>query len=739
MTPSTPPNTRSASSPSPWRFSESVGPSASDATLAREWLITDGLGGFGLGTLCGRPDRRYHGWFVPALSPPVGRVVALHSIAEWLVLESPDGALRRLGLSTFAFEGGAILPDVPLTAFHRDDVASATWVFHDVALGIRLSRTLRLLRHARAAVVRYDVAIDDPSPYAAVRLELRPFTPLRDMHELASRETDGIYTAARSTVGAGVPRVEVRRGGLCLNLEVGDADASTGRGFTPPRVAFAPERQWWNAFRYARDIDRGQGGVEDLFSPGVFILEPGEGPIELRVWLGDEPCPQGDAIAASTKADLSRLDRALDHALTGVTTTPQERADVARLIIAADQFIVTRHVAMAGGEQQRLSSTIAGYPWFADWGRDACISVPGLALVTGRFDEAFDALRAMALHRRRGLIPNCFDDTTGVAQYNAADAPLWFILSAVQAVRVSSRRDAFEGVIRSTCLEIVDAYRRGTDFGVAVDPADGLVRAGSPSTQLTWMDAARDGVIFTPRHGKPVELSALWYAAVLELAWAIEPDQPRTARELAQLADITGRHFEPAFWNPSRQCLFDRLVDAGAGRWVGVNELRPNQIFAASLPASPLSPPVARAMLETVGRELLTPQGLRTLSPNDAGYRPRYEGNLFLRDGAYHNGTVWPWLLGPYVEALLRVHDFSDAARREALDVLAPLVTGRGKADDEADAIRAPSISQIAEVYDADAPRRPDGCPAQAWSVAELLRAFLLAKRSHPSPSSTKR
>jgi len=408
------------------------------------------------------------------------------------------------------------------------------------------------------------------------------------------------------------------------------------------------------------------------------------------------------------------------------------------LSVAADQFVVRRDsasaMALPSPTGEALTSIIAGYPWFSDWGRDTMIALRGLFLTTGRFAEAREALEAFAALRRRGLIPNCFDDGAGTAQYNTVDASLWYIHAACEYLRLAGDRAGFNRGIRGACLEIVDAYRAGTDFGIRMDPSDGLIAAGDSSTQLTWMDAKRDGIVFTPRHGKAVEINALWYSGLLELAGAIEPDQPRTARELRQVADLAGRSFARSFWNEPDQCLFDCLTPRGvlagpphSSPFSPVAQVRPNQLFAVSQPYSPLNVEQRRLVVRSARERLLTPFGLRTLDPRDPNFHPRYEGPLMQRDAAYHNGTVWPWLIGPYCEAVLRVGEFSADARSEVRLVLRPLIEEllQGRPG-----VSTP-VLQLAEVYDGDnhpgAPQRPEGCMAQAWSVAEVLRLLSLA------------
>lgn len=333
-------------------------------------------------------------------------------------------------------------------------------------------------------------------------------------------------------------------------------------------------------------------------------------------------------------------------------------------------------------------------------------------------------LEAFAELREGGLIPNCFDNGTARPEYNTVDASLWYLIAATDFARAAGER--LDGVILAACLDIVKAYRDGTGFGIRMDPSDGLIMAGDAGTQLTWMDARRDGVVFTPRHGKPVEISALWYAGLLEVAGLLPEWYIDSARQLPELADWVGRSFARAFWNAESGCLYDcltpRYADGSLMGWDPCADVRPNQIFAVSLSRSALSPDQQRRVVAKVEEQLLTTVGLRTLSPGHPMYQSRYEGNLFERDRAYHNGTVWPWLLGPFAEAMMRSQGFSPASRSRAIELLRPLLRELAGPRDTPG-----PILQLAEIYDAEEPRRPQGCPAQAWSVGELLRVLKLA------------
>ena len=434
---------------------------------------------------------------------------------------------------------------------------------------------------------------------------------------------------------------------------------------------------WWRTVAYTIDRARGQSDREDLFTPARAAVRcPAQQSCRFTI--------HGTVETPHTSSGLSTVPNAA-----GTNATP-----LTQLETAADQFVVRRGDGW---------SVIAGYPWFNDWGRDTMIALPGLLIERGRLETAVSILQTFASYLRRGLLPNCFDDHGDGAMYNAADAPLWYVHAAYCAWRRSA--DAVDGTVLDACREIVACYQAGTDHGIRVDH-DGLVIAGDGGKPVTWMDAQRGGITFTPRDGKAVEINALWYHAQWSLATMLR-DHPEAIR-LRREAERTGRAFRRAFWWGERDCLHDVLVQSGGGRWHPDGMLRPNQIFAVSLPHSPLDLKMQQAIVAVVRRRLLTPFGLRTLEPGATGYCGRFEGDLMQLDGAYHNGTVWPWLLGAYGDAMRRLGASPLQLRSLTAPLLAELTTG--------------CVGQIAEVYDGDAPHRPSGCPAQAWSVAELLR-----------------
>lgn len=753
---------RGTSQADPLRYERALGDERphdrdSGEALGTEYLLTNGLGGFALGTALGVPTRRYHGLLIAATNPPVGRVVALHSIAERLVVHAGD---RERAHDLFSYEflraegGGEAGANVPMlhprghervqrfvveqaTTSVSVGARRATWTLslRDADLDrVEIVKQLVLERQTNACTVRYWITLGDGASLPAgvtAELHLRPMTPLRDFHALRRRAACDRYGVETSDASASA-HVEID--GLRLELGVEGA-------------AFEDDPQWWYGCFYRAEADRGQDCQEDLFSPGVFVrpIRPGRsGKVEcaLKATLSVPRIPTTESATGS--AGASRALAQTDPALV-------------RLHAAAADFVVRRTapVRNAAGELVAPASdgagvsVIAGYPWFSDWGRDTFISLPGLMLHTGRFDDAARTLRTFAACRRKGLIPNVFNDQTGEPEYNTVDASLWYVHAACEHARLSNDDELLRGEVGRACLEVVDHYRRGDaggpplsgTFNICMDPFDKLMMAGTEATQLTWMDARRDGVTFTPRHGKPVEINALWYNALRSLSERMASINPTASANMRDLAGAVGASFVKAFWcgdsgaagtNKGERAsgrLFDCLTplqSEGRHEWVPAREIRPNQLLAVSLPHSPLSKGQQLAVLATVRERLLTPMGVRTLDPADSRYRGRYEGRLFDRDAAYHQGTAWPWLLGVYAIAVLRVGEFSDSARTEARRALEPIL-----AQMDPPKAAAGCLGQIAEVYDGDDPQRPSGCPAQAWSIAVILEAMHLMQSPH--------
>jgi predicted glycogen debranching enzyme len=643
------------------QFDESVCRNLDEASR-REWLETNGIGGFASSTITGLNTRRYHGLLVAATKPPVGRMVLLSKLEETLVI---DG--KRFELSCNRYPG-VIYPQgyLQLKQFRQDPFP----VFVYEVEGLELQKSVFMVHGENTTVVQYELR---GGGQRACTLELRPLIAFRDYHSLTHEN------------GSINGRLEIEEGRVMCSPYQGCPNLYFAHISAEVRQAGS----WYRNFEYSMEEARGLDYREDLYNPMVLTFDLRR---DARV-----------AVIASTEARSAESADELRAAEVRrradiVAAAPADDAFVRSLVQAADQFIVRR------GDE---STVIAGYHWFSDWGRDTMIALPGLTLVTGRHDAARRILLAFAASVDQGMLPNRFPDAGETPEYNTVDATLWFF-EAIRALGVYTGDYQFIRARLYTVLrDIVEWHERGTRYGIRVDE-DGLLRAGEPGVQLTWMDAKVGDWVVTPRYGKPVEIQALWYNAVRTMEdLAGRFGEENDAAHYKQLAERARISFGAQFWNEAAGCLFD-VVD-GKRR---DGAIRPNQIFAVSLFHSML--PVERAgrVLATVERELLTPYGLRSLAPSDPQYRGRYEGDPRSRDGAYHEGTVWPWLMGPFVSAYLKINGRSDEARRQASQWLAEF---RRYIEDE-------GVGQIPEVFDGDAPQRAGGCVAQAWSVAELLR-----------------
>jgi predicted glycogen debranching enzyme len=619
----------------------------SPVPLEKEWLETNGLGGFACSTICGRNTRRYHGLLTAALKPPVERYVLLSKLEETLIV---DGA--RFDLSS-NFYAGAIHPrgDELLFEFRRDP-----WpVFVYRAGGVEIEKRLFLVHGENALVVEYELR----TPHPGATLDVRPLTAFRDYHS-TTHWNESLDRSVRFEEGIASVKPYASLPELHIAHNARQARASG---------------DWYYHFEYPFEKERGFEEEEDLFNPFELTFDLSQ---TAAMVVSTERRHAGDA-AGLREAERSR------------------RAAIAAggpLALAADQFIVAR------GDRKTI---VAGYPWFTDWGRDSMIALPGLTLATRRFQDARDTLEEFAQSMDRGMLPNRFPDAGEVPEYNTADATLWFFESARAYLEASGDEAFVRDTLYEKLREALEWHVAGTRYGIRAED-NGLLRCGEPGVQLTWMDAKIGDWVVTPRTGMPVEIQALWYNALCVMAdFAARFDDPEMTDRASALAGRAKSSFLESFWNAELDCLYD-VVDGDTKD----ASIRPNQIFAVSLPHTMLDGERAAKVVAVVERDLLTPMGLRTLSPNDPNYRGRYEGGVRERDSAYHQGTVWPWLIGPFIDAWKRVHPGRDASR-----FLAPLLAHLDDA----------CLGQISEIADGDAPHTPRGCFAQAWSVAEALRA----------------
>ena len=629
-----------------------------EAGLGREWLVTNGLGGYAFGTVAGPATRVYHGLLIAALSPPVGRTMLVGGLVEWTTI---DG--ERIALHAHEYADGTI--DQPGYRRLESVRLEAMRPVFTYALGdVRVEKRVWMADGANTTYVRYEsVGADRP-----IELELTPLTTFRD-HHATGHEADG------------VPRGPLR--------------------ILAPGGSFAPAGRWFRNFRHREETARGLDDRSDLWAIGEvrFTVRRGRPATLILTAEPGDPADPDTALAAA----IAREGRLLDTAGAGNAS-----AFVRDLVLAADQFLVRRDIPATDGAVEVGQTVIAGYPWFNDWGRDTMISLPGLCLATGRFEEAATILRSFARFVRDGLLPNNFPDHAGdVPEYHTIDASLWYPLAIRAHAAATGSRELVDELL-PTLRSILDAHVAGTRFGIGMDPADGLLHGGAEGYQLTWMDARVDGWVVTPRRGKPVEIQALWINALRVVGeWLLDRGDPDgTGARYVEVADRATAAFGERFWHPQRGYLAD-VVDGPDGDDVS---LRPNQLLALSLPHPLIDGMAATAVLDVVGRALAVPLGLRSLAPSDPAYRPRYQGDRRFRDAGYHQGTVWTWLIGPYAEAVARVRDDPAAG----LAILRPF----------AEHLRMAGLGSVSEVLEPEPPYEPRGCPFQAWGVAEVLRVW---------------
>ena len=684
-----------------------------------EWLVTNGLGGFACGTVLGAASRRYHGWLIAALAPPVDRRLLWAGAEEWL--RTPAG---QWPLANHDY-GGLLHPDGWRRLVSWRLYPFPTWLWS--VDGVLVERTLFMVRGQNATVARYRL-LAGPS----VELVLKPFINCRDYHHTV-RATGWEFRQETLPYGT---RVTAYPGAPPLVLAAG-SPGSAGDSAPDGRARYDPGGLWYYNFHYAWEAERGLDHVEDHFCPGAFHIRlAGCGDSAVLVGYCPRPEPQeapGDGAPAPPWHDgpaalfvwaEAAYGAAADRRRRLAAAAPGGDPDRQRLALAADDFVAWRRTT-------RAATLIAGYPWFTDWGRDAMISLPGLLLCTGRHQAAREVLLTFAAHRREGLVPNRFADHGEgggePAAYNAADASLWFVYAVWKYWCATGDTVTTRAELLPAAADILQHYLRGTAYGIHVG-SDGLVYAGHPGVQLTWMDAKVGDWVVTPRMGAAVEINALWYNALR----AVETLAGRCGRpdagQWGRLAAAARRSFLRRFAHPDgwlRDVVQDTgswagaeptaVAQAGSARAPAHEPLRPNQLLALALPFPVVGRRRGRAILERVARDLLTPVGLRTLAPGDPEYRGRYTGDQWQRDAAYHQGTVWPWLLGPFISGFLRCHGRTPetvAAARVRLEPLRHHLRCEG------------ALGQVSEIFDGDPPHVPRGCFAQAWSVAEWLRVW---------------
>jgi predicted glycogen debranching enzyme len=645
-----------------------------EAAESREWLVTNGIGGYASGTVAGGMTRRYHGLLIAALQPPVGRTQLVAWIDETVHCDGTEFAL-----ATHRWISGAVAPSgfQYIDGFRLEGTTPA-WTY---AVGdARLEKRVWMEQGANTTYAQY-VLLEGSS---AIEMEWKALVNYRDFH--GSTHAGG-WKMRVDAVKRGI-RVVAFDGAVPFWLKSKEASCET-------------RNEWyWDCFLPA-ERERGLDDREDHLLAAVFRakLRVGES-VTIVATTEETAALDGEVALAQRTARETKLVASWNARSKAVNFEGASREWMRQLVLAADQFIVKRALP----DESDGRSVIAGYHWFGDWGRDTMISLPGLTLVTGRSEVAREILLAFANYIDGGMLPNNFPDAGGKPGYNTVDAGLWYF-EAVRQYFESTRDAQMLQKLFPVLAGMIDAHVKGTRYEIHVDPADGLLYAGESGVQLTWMDAKVGDWVVTPRTGKAVEINALWINALESMArFADALKKPSGAyRALSRkAADGFGK-----FWNAGRQCCYDVVDAPGVGNDA---PLRPNQIFAVSLPVSPLSREQQKAVVDVCAEKLLTPYGLRSLAPGEAGYQGHYGGGPRERDGAYHQGTVWAWLLGPFALAHYRVYRDRGAAMR-FLEGLGPAMQRYG-------------LGTIGEIFDGDAPFAPKGCIAQAWSVGEVLRAW---------------
>jgi predicted glycogen debranching enzyme len=641
-------------------------PADPQSLVEHEWLVTNGLGGYSSGTIAGVITRRYHGVLVAALQNPLGRMIMLNELADGLEMKH---------LTEFRTEGG-----IPIWRFDIN--------------GMVIEKRVVMPYRQNTVIVQYRLEQGSGelrlTPGVHFRGYEAPVTePLLPDYAFAS-ESDGYFVWSSSGTDAGLPHLRFRIEGAHAGFEL--------------------KQSRREQILYPVEEARGYRGHGALWSPGSFVLKLEPGVIGALIASAENP----DTMLAVPASDATELENERKRRLLAAAAAPARDGTGAQLVVAADQFIIrpvgrVRDTVRASAVGDQVRTVIAGYHWFTDWGRDTMISLEGLTLTTGRHREAGFILRTFAQYVRDGLIPNFFPDGKDLGLYHTADATLWFFNALQRYAEVTEYWQLIEQTL-PVMREIADHHIYGTHYGIGVDARDGLLRQGADGYQLTWMDAKVDGWVVTPRRGKAVEINALWYNALSLLArWECDFGDQAASRKYEDMAEKARESFNRRFWNDATGHLFD-VIDCLDGN--DDPSCRPNQLFSISLPNPVLDQSRWQDVMDVVQKKLLTPVGLRSLSPDHPDYKPKYFGDLRTRDAAYHQGTVWAWLIGPWIDAWLKVHPEDKKGARRFLDGFIAHLSDFG-------------VGSVAEIFDAEPPYTPRGCVAQAWSVAEVLRCWV--------------
>ncbi len=630
----------------------------------KEWLLTNGLGGFASSTIIGENTRRYHGLLLASLEPPVDRRLLVAKLDEDLYVNKV-----RYVLGTNQVRDGYPQQGYRyLQHFQRYPFPTYTYQID----GVFLIKRIIMVHGESTTVVHYWIINQHKQD---LEMYIFPLVNCRHYHYI-TQENDWPFHQKQ---------INKRQ------VEIAPYNNAPLIYMASDRAVYACSPSWYKGMYYSIEDYRGLPCFEDHFMPGYFTLRSQKSE-EFSIILST------DEIAGFDYEFVEKKEGDRRNVL--LSLAGYSDRFVQKLVLAADDFIVQR--ASTGKK-----SIIAGYPWFNDWGRDAMIALPGLTLCTGRFQDAREILATFAEHTKEGLVPNMFTDAGEDPLYNTVDASLWYFYAVQKYLAYTKDYSFIKDHLWATMREIIHYYRMGTRYGIAMD-RDGLIIAGTPGLQLTWMDAKVGDWVVTPRQGKPVEINALWYNALMlmsELAGSLDKKE-----EYSKLAAVVRRNLSLFFWNEEKQCLYDVIDGAEKD-----GRVRPNQIIAVSLPYSALPQQKALAVVNRVFEELYAVYGLRSLSSVDQQFQGHYGGDQYHRDSAYHQGTAWSWLLGHFVTAYRKVFEYSPESLITARLLLAPM----------RDHLRDHGIGTISEIFDGKHPFTPRGCFAQAWGVAEVLRSYL--------------
>ncbi len=633
---------------------------------SREWIITNGIGGYASGSLICSNSRRYHGLLIAALKPPTSRHLLLSNVMEDLIFEDGTSA----SFASFKTSDGYINQGFNnLQRVQYDYLPEFVYSYKDVFV----KKKIAMKYGENTTVVRYEIR----NGSKAAVLKLSPLINYRDHHHQSNCSYLHFDTVANDNGASITPK------GSDVTLSF-----STSIG----QFKKLDNCYFYNML-YTLEQERGLDSFEDHFMPGYFSIE-----------LKPSECKTISFVATIEKLESCKIDaeeviNAEEKRLSELLDKKAYNNELCRrLVLAADNFIVYR-------KSTDSKTVIAGYPWFTDWGRDTMIAFSGLTLVTGRYDDAKDILYTFSKYVKHGLIPNMFPDDGQQPAYNSVDAALWYFEAVYNYLEYTNDYSFIKEKIYDCLKEIFIGFRDGTVFDIRMTE-DGLITAGNPHTQLTWMDAKVGDWVVTPRHGKAVEINALWYNALMVMSHMAKKFEDRDI--YINLAHKTKDSFEKVFWNGTDNCLYDVVNDFGKDPSV-----RPNQIMAVGLSFAVVDGDMAKSIVEKVWKELYTPYGLRSLSKNNSQYKGVYSGDVWSRDGAYHQGTVWTWPLGRFIKAYVRVNGSTKVARKNALDFILPFI----------DHMKDGGLGSISEIFDGNVPHYPRGCFAQAWSVSEILRA----------------